>query len=205
MTMAHEIFAPWAQVVPDAPFPMTIAQMQALPEDTWTYELVEGRLIRMPGSGSKASRLAARLIIALGIFTQPRKLGGVSGADGEYNLTPAGATTETALIPDVAFVRAGRLEPLTSKAANAIPHLAPDLVAEIASPNQYRPEMAAKARLYLASGVRLVWIVWPDDQQVDVWQTGADAPVATLTANDTLDGLDVLPGFTHPVADLFTE
>ncbi len=203
--MAHEIFAPWAQVVPDAPFPMTIAQMQALPDDGWTYELVEGRLIRMPGSGSKASRLAARLIIAIGMFVQPRKLGDVSGADGEYDMTPPGAANETALIPDVAFVRAGRLEPLRSKAANAIPHLAPDLVAEIASPSQYRPEMAAKARLYLEAGVRLVWIVWPDDEQVDVWRPGPDAPVATLSASDILDGYDIIPGFAHPVADMFTE
>jgi Uma2 family endonuclease len=205
MTMAHEIFAPWAQVVPNAPFPMTIAQMQALPEDGWTYELVDGRLIRMPGSGSKASRLAARLIIAIGTFTQPRKLCDVSGADGEYDLTRSGAATETALIPDVAFVRAGRLEPLNSKAANSIPHLAPDLVAEVASPNQYHPEMAAKARLYLESGVHLVWIVWPDDEQVDVWRAGNDTPIATLGVNDSLDGLDVIAGFTHPVADLFTE
>ena len=117
-----------------------------------------------------------------------------------------GATTETALIPDVAFVRAGRLPPLASAEANAIPHLAPDLVAEIASPSQFRPEMAAKAQRYLAAGVRLVWVVWPKYQQVDLWRPGSATPlVATLAAGDALDGLDVLAGFTHPVADLFTE
>ncbi|HLY31954.1 MAG TPA: hypothetical protein VKQ36_13065 [Ktedonobacterales bacterium] len=52
--------------------------------------------------------------------------------------------------------------------------------------------------------MRLIWIVWPI-QQVDVWQPGSDAPVATLRGADMLDGVDVLPGFTCPVAGLFAE
>lgn len=203
--MARNILAPWAQPVPGAPYPMTVAQLQALPDDEWQYELVDGRLVRMPGSGSKASAIAANLIAVLVAFVKARKLGRVTGADGVFDLTLPGAATETALIPDVAYVSAGRLAPLRSSAANAIPHLAPDLVAEVASPSQYRPEMAEKARKYLEAGVHLVWVIWPDDEQVDVWRPGADAPVATLSLSDDLDGLDVLPGFTHPIADLFSE
>ncbi len=203
--MKQDVIAPWAEVVPGAPYPMTIAQMQALPDDNWIYELVEGRLVRMPGSGNKASVIAANLIIALGNFVRPRKLGRISSSDGQYDLTPAGAALETALIPDVAFVRAGRLPAMNTKAADRIPHLAPDLVAEVASPNQSRSAMGEKARLYLAAGVQLVWIIWPDAQQIDVWHAGSDAPIATLTTADQLDGLDVLPGFTHPVADLFAD
>ena len=159
----------------------------------------------MPGSGNKASAIAANLIADLIAFIRPRKLGRVTGADGESDLTPAGANLETALIPDVAFVRAGRLEPLRSKEANAIPHLAPDLAAEVASPSQRRPAMAAKARLYLAAGLKLVWMIWSDAEQVDVCRPDTDAPVVTLTNFDQLDGLDILPGFTHPVSDRFTE
>lgn len=203
--MKSDVSAPWAESVPDAPFPMTIAQLRALPDDAWQYELVEGRLVRMPGSGSKASSIAVFLASLLIAFVRPRKLGRVSGADGQYNLTPLGASTETALIPDVAFVRAGRLAPLATPAANAIPHLAPDLVGEVDSPSQQRVELAAKARRYLQAGVWLVWIVWPDAQEVEVWRPGSDVPVASLAVQDHLDGLDVLPGFTHPVADLFAE
>lgn len=203
--MARNILAPWAEPVPDAPYPMTVAQMQALPDDNWQYELVDGRLVRMPGSGSKASAIAINLAIALGAFVKAHKLGRVTGADGAFNLTHPGAATETALIPDVAFVSAGRLALLRSGDANAIPRLAPDLVAEVASPSQYRPEMAAKARTYLEAGVRLAWVIWPDDEQVDLWRPGTSAPVATLALGDYLDGLDVLPGFSHPVADLFSE
>ncbi|HEU5440877.1 MAG TPA: Uma2 family endonuclease [Ktedonobacterales bacterium] len=80
---------------------------------------------------------------------------------------------------------------------------APDLVAEVASPDQYKPEMAAKAGISLEAGVRLVWIVWPSTQTVEVWRPGSGAPIAALTVNDALDGLDVLLGFTYPLAALF--
>ena len=56
------------------------------------------------------------------------------------------------------------------------------------------------------AGVRLVWIIWPKRREVDVWRTdaaGAPQLVATLKHGDALDGLDVLPGFTYPLADLF--
>lgn len=81
--------------------------------------------------------------------------------------------------------------------------VAPDLAVEVASPDQYRPEMAAKARLYLASGVRLVWIAWPGTREVDIWCAGAAEPPPTLEIGDTLDDEDVLPGFRLPLADVF--
>jgi len=157
----------------------------------------------MPGSASQAARIAMRLVYFLMAFTFPRKLGDVTGPDGTYDLTQPGDATETALIPDVAFVQAGRLPAILSAAAKQYPRLAPDLAAEVVSPSQGRTEMDDKARLYLDRDVRLVWVIWPDTQTVDVWRPGADTPVATPGANDQLDGLDVIPGFICPVADLF--
>lgn len=201
--MKSSVFAPWAEPVPDVPFPMGVADLARLPDDEWTYELVDGRLVRMPASGTEASEIAALLAHFLLTFVRPQKLGRVTGPDGTYNLTQPGDPHETALVPDVAFVRAGRLPPRGSPLAMKFAKLAPDLAAEVVSPSQYQPEMAAKAQLYLAKGVRLVWIVWIEKQKVDVWRPGSDAPITTLSASDTLDGLDVLPGFTLRIADLF--
>ena len=199
--MAHDLLAPWAEVVPGVAS-MTVAQLLSLPQDQWMYELVEGRLVRMPASGGEASRIAARLVIALGQFVEPSDLGAVTGADGEYDLTQPGDAQETALAPDAAFVRADRIPPRTSPEYQKAWRLAPDLVAEVVSPSQYRPEMAAKAQRYLAAGVRLVWVIWPRYQQVDVWRPGDTQPRITLGVGDQLDGLDVLPGFTYPVGRL---
>jgi len=193
----------WGERVPGAPYPMTVAELAQLPDDNWPYELVEGRLIRMPGSGSEATRIAMLLGYFLLSFVLPRQLGDVTGPDGTFDLTQPGDTTETALIPDVAFVSAGRLPPLGTPAARAYPRLVPDLVAEVVSPSQYHPEMNSKAKFYLECGVRLVWILWPEAREVEVWRPSTlDAPTTILDATASLDGLDVLPGFTCPVADL---
>ncbi len=133
---------------------------------------------------------------------EPRKLGEVLGADAGFDLTLPGETEETLLGPDVSFVRAEHVPPSDSTEFDRAWHVAPDLVVEIASPNQYHPEMAAKARRYLAAGLRLVWVIWPKQRQVEVWRPGTDQPVMTLGAADALDGLDVLPGFSYPLAAL---
>jgi len=76
-------------------------------------------------------------------------------------------------------------------------------VVEVASPHQYRPEMGAKARLYLAAGTRLLWVLWPRQRQVDVWRPGDTAPSATLRDGEWLDGEDVVAGFRYSLARLF--
>lgn len=168
--MARETPAPWAEVVPQSG-KMTAEQLLALPgDDGWQYELVDGKLVRMPASGGEASVIAARLPIALGGFVEANALGSVTGADGTFDLTQPGAADETALVPDLAFVRADRVPPRSSPEYARAWRLAPDLVAEVVSPGQFRPEMADKAQRYLAAGVRLIWMVWPKQQQVDVWQ-----------------------------------
>jgi len=190
----------WGERVHGAPYPFRVADLAHLPDDENTYEVVEGELISMPGSGIDASKIALRLAAFLLVFVTSRNLGDVTGADGTYDLTRPGDPVETALVPDVAFVQAGRL-PARNPGYGK---LAPDLVAEVASPSQYRPEMADKAKLYLDRGVRLVWVLWPNRQEADVWRPASpQAPVATLGITESLDGYDVVPGFTCPLTDLF--
>lgn len=196
-----DTLAPWAEVVPDSGS-MTVEDLAALVDDGWQYELVEGRLVRMPPSGGEASNIAMRLAIRLGAYVEDHRLGELTGEQGGYDFSALGQPN-TELAPDVAFVRTDRLPERASPAYSKAWPLAPDLVVEVASPTQYRPGMAAKARRYLAAGVPLVWIIWPRRQQVDVWRQDDTQPSATLGIADVLDGLDVAPGFTYPVAALF--
>ena len=46
-----------------------------------------------------------------------------------------------------------------------------------------------------------MWVVQPDTRTVAVYEAGR--AVVTLSEHDTLDGLDVLPGFTCTVNDIF--
>lgn len=108
------------------------------------------------------------------------------------------------LAPDAGSMRAERAPPRTSPAyAKAWPG-APDLAVEVASPNQHRPETRKKARYYLNAGTRLVWVVWPRRQRVNVRRPGDTQPSATLGMGESLSGEDVVQGFAYPVADLLT-
>lgn len=191
--------APWAE-----PAPITADILLALPEDGWRYELVQGRLVRMSPTSWEHGAVSGNLHVAIHAFVADQRLGRVVTAETGFNLTQSGDASETVLAADVAFVRGARVPQPGSQEYRKFPHLAPDLVAEVVSPSQYHPEMAEKARQWLAAGVRLVWVVWPDDRQVDVWLPGSDMPVGTLGEHDVLDGGDVLPGFTYSVAALFT-
>lgn len=192
-----DTLAPWAEVVPGAG-PARVDDLLTLADDGWIYEVVEGVLVRMAGSKYDATTIAVLLASLLLVYARPRRLGAVTGADGVFTFPGA----ETGLLPDVGFIAAARV-PLIDR-TKVIP-FPPDLAVEVASPTQSRGDMAAKARIYLGGGTQLVWVVWPKRQEVDVWRPGDLLPSDTLGAGNSLDGEDVVPGFAHPVADLFVD
>jgi len=179
---------------------MTMAAFLDYPDDAgWRYELVDGMLVRMVGSRPPAGHITVRLQARLAIYVEEHGLGQVTGPDEPYDFESTGQK-DTGLLPDIGFYDASR-EPLVNP-QKAYP-FAPDLAVEVALPKQYRSGMKAKAERYLAGGTRLVWVVWPKRRHVDVWRPDSVKP-ATLGADDTLDGEDVIRGFTYPVARLFT-
>lgn len=200
-TPPHSV-APWAEVVPGAPYPMTTDDLLNWSgDDGYRYEVVEGVLVRMAGTRPLAGRVTRRLQLPLAIYVQAHDLGTVTLPDEVYDFEHAGQPN-TGLLPDLGFYPHSRdalIEP-----HRPIP-FAPDLAVEVAGVSQKQADMDAKARRYLAAGTALVWVIWPERQRVDVWRRGGDGriPVATLKPGDMLDGLDIVPGFTHPVADIF--
>ncbi len=199
--MAREVVAPWGQVVPGVG-PMTADELLRLPDDGWRYELVDGVLVRMAPTGFEHAKLVHRLDKALGDYVDPRGLGAILTGEPGFTLSQAGKP-DVVLAPDIAFVTAERLPLAVAPGASAFPRFAPDLAVEIASPSQYKPEMADKAKVYLSASVQLVWVIWRDTKTVDVWRPGSDAPEVTLALGDALDGLEVAPGFRYPLAELF--
>jgi Uma2 family endonuclease len=105
-------------------------------------------------------------------------------------------------IPDLAFVSWARL-PGGRVPDDPVPMLAPDLAVEVLSEGNTPREMERKRGEYFRSGVRLVWMVDIDARSVDVYTTPADP--TTLSGEQSLDGGDVLPGFSFPLRDLFID
>jgi Uma2 family endonuclease len=78
--------------------------------------------------------------------------------------------------------------------------LVPDLAVEVVSPNDTYVEIQAKVDRYLADGVRLIWVVDPQRQRVNIYQGSQHV---TLGKEATLTGGDVLPGLEIPLGDVF--
>ncbi|MDX1993156.1 MAG: Uma2 family endonuclease [bacterium] len=102
-----------------------------------------------------------------------------------------------ARLPDISFSRARR--PIVTK--GSVPEL-PDLAIEVKSPDDTVKEMRDKAAYYLANGVTLVWLVFPEQRIVEVYKADAQH---ILTEKDVLAADDLLPGFSLPVRDVFAD
>ena len=159
-------------------------------------ELIDGELIMLSPAGDEHGFVAANIAILLGPYVKRRRLGRVYGAETGFILR---RNPDTVRAPDAAFVQTTRLRP-PGERRGFFPG-APDFAAEVVSPDDSRREMHEKALGWIEAGARLVWVVWPDERQVTVYRPGCE-PVM-LDAGQTLDGADVVPGFTCGVAELF--
>jgi Uma2 family endonuclease len=159
-------------------------------------ELVDGVLVEKAG-GFTHGILSVCLGAAVGGFVRARNLGLVTGFAGTMQLHPG-----LVRIPDLAFVGWGRV-PGRRCPVEPAPVLVPNLAVEVLSLSNTAGEMALKRQDYFTAGVELVWEVDPELRTVSVY-TSPTGPTV-LGVGQVLTGGTVLPGFTLPVADLFTE
>jgi Uma2 family endonuclease len=82
-----------------------------------------------------------------------------------------------------------------------IADVVPDLVVEVLRKGNTWGEMARKVREFLDAGVRLVWLIDPPKCTARVFSTPDQSDL--LREDQELDGGDVLPGFSVPLAELF--
>lgn len=174
---------------------MTAAALYELPE-TGRFELIQGELVESEWLGFERSTVGVEIGYHLGKHVKDRGLGMITGANGGYLLATA---PDTVLTPDIAFVRAERLPPRDERVGFL--ELAPDLAVLVLSPSDTIVPIVVRVHTYLVLGVALLWLVDPVERSVRVFTTD-DLP-RTLGIDDTLDGGDVLPGFTVKVAALF--
>ena len=159
-------------------------------------ELIRGVLCETLPSGQRHGKIVTNLIFELGNLVEQHRLGALVASDSGVWLE---RDPDTVREPDIAFTSVERL-PLGEE-LDGYAEVVPDLVIEVASPSNSRREVHDKARMWLSHGVRLVWVVHPDARTVDVHR--ADEIVSTVGEDDALDGLDVLPGFTCPLSEVF--
>lgn len=171
----------------------TLAEYQAfaeLPENkNRLFELIDGEILEKVASFTP-SKIAMRIGRFFGNFTDD--IGYVTGADGTYVLSETHS-----FMPDVGYISKASLPQEPEREVYG----APDLAVEVKSPTDSKRELRLKAEDYLRFGAKMVWLVFPEERRVEVYELDQD--VLELGIDDTLDGGDVLPGFSLRVSEIF--
>lgn len=161
------------------------------------FELVDGTLVEKV-MGQKEAFIATRLSHFLWSWNETAgNVGMILGADGPFHLMK-----KLVRIPDVSFTNWDRL-PGRHVPNEPVPDVSPELAVEVLSEGNTTVEMERKLKEYFLSEVSVVWFVDPKKRTVRVYTSPDD--VTELKATDTIDGRDVLPGFSVPVARLFAD
>ncbi len=160
------------------------------------YELVDGKLVEKPMS-QESSWVGGKLLRLVGNFAEDEhQLGRVFGPDCGYQCFSD--TPSKVRKPDVSFVSRRRLP--ERRFIEGHVRIAPDLAAEVVSPNDISEEVEAKVEEYLAAGVQAVWVIFPRVRIVHVYRQGKN--VTRLREDDMLSDEQLLPGFQCVVRDL---
>ncbi|MCM3872065.1 MAG: Uma2 family endonuclease [Pyrinomonadaceae bacterium] len=176
---------------------LTVADLDACPDDNNRYELIEGELFVSRAPGIPHQRVLHNLQMELGSYLRENPVGilvpGTGVIFSDYD----------AVIPDLVFVRSDRWTAVTSEQTIIS---APDIVVEIlsAGSENRRRDLSVKRQLYAKYGVKEYWIVDSEKQSVLIFHLQK----ATLEEVATLSGIDeisspLLPGFRLKAGTVF--
>jgi Uma2 family endonuclease len=175
---------------------VTADELLAMPDDGYRYELVKGELIRMSPTGHEHGFILMNLASPLYQYVKTNGLGVVTAADTGFVLE---RSPDTVLAPDISFLSSSKFSAAGPTAG--FWEGAPDLAVEVTSPSDRPKQVELKAKKWLASGTKLVWVINPKLRNVTVYR--APSNVTILSETDVLKGDDVVPGFQIKVAEIF--
>lgn len=163
--------------------------------DRGRYELIDGQLVERNMS-IESSMIAAIINGRLVAHVLANKLGWLFQSDGGLQIFSD--SPNKVRFGDGAYVSRRRLP---NRPGHGHLQVAPELVIEVVSPNDEAADVNEKVREYLAAGVLLVWVVYPESRSIDIYRPSARN--TQLTEADELSGEDVIPGFSMPVREIF--
>jgi Uma2 family endonuclease len=186
---------------------MTLANYLNLTDDEF-YELAganpdlklersaNGALIIMPPTGGETGNQNFDISGQLWFWNKNSGLGVAFDSSTCFKL-PNGANRS----PDASWVLRDRWEALTPEQRRKFPPLAPDFVIELRSTSDRLEDVRAKMSEYRDNGVRLGWLINPQDKQVEIFKPSR--AVVILNNPRSLSGEEVLPGFVLDLTGIF--
>jgi Uma2 family endonuclease len=165
--------------------------------DDSLYEVINGQRVEIPHMGAFAGTVASMIVHYLNEFALPKKLG-FAVNEVLFNL----GVNRQQRRPDLAFISWDRwkVPPIAGEDPPAW-DVVPNIMGEAVSPTNTAEEIEVKMLEYFAAGVMLVWVIYPRQERIYVYES--PTKVHILQMGDELDGGAVLPGFRVKLADLF--
>lgn len=156
-------------------------------------ELINGKVIDVPSPGVLHGIVAALIARILLNYAFESQSGVVTSNDSGLAISE-----NMVLGPDLMFFLGKRS---VAEFPQGYSREVPLLCVEILSPSNRMTQMIRKVNYYHRFGVKLVWIVDPEERSVHVFRN--DELPKLLDESDTLSGNGILPEFSCAVADLF--
>ena len=176
---------------------VTHEEFEKLCQDTPELRLeltANGELITMAPVGWESSELNGKLTTDVNIWNRQTRLGRTFDSSGGFTL-PNGAVKS----PDVSWIEKSKLANLP--AGVAFPEVVPDFAIELRSKSDSLNTLSEKMAEYRSNGVRLRWLINPQQQQVEIYRLGQEVEILQLPS--TLSGEDVVPGLAIDLSSIF--
>ncbi|NES80659.1 MAG: Uma2 family endonuclease [Moorea sp. SIO2B7] len=149
----------------------------------------KGELLIMPPVGAISGNRESDLNGFVWLWNRQTQLGKVFSSSTIFTLPNGGKRS-----PDVAWIANQRWQALSSEEQEKFARICPDFVIELRSRTDSLSQLKEKMQEYKDSGLRLGWLINPQNQQVEIYRQNQPVEIVSLPTN--LSGEDVLPGFT---------
>jgi len=157
--------------------------------ENWQLEqTAKGELLIMPPVGAISGNRESDLNGLVWLWNRQTKLGKVFSSSTIFTLANGAKRS-----PDVAWITNQRWEGLSDEEKERFASICPDFVIELRSRTDSLNQLQEKMQEYLDSGLRLGWLIDPQNQQVGIYRQNQEVEIVSLPAN--LSGEDVLPEF----------
>ncbi len=156
----------------------------------------QGELVIVAPVGGEGGSREAELIGDLVFWNRRTQLGKVFSSSTCFKLSNGADRS-----PDAAWVTWERWNQLTSAQQKKFPPICPDFVIELRSESDALEPLQQKMQEYIDSGLRLGWLINPQDRQVEIYR--ANQPKQVLQNPKQIDGENIIPGFVFTLAILW--
>ncbi len=143
-------------------------------------------LIIMSPVGGESGKKEASLIFQISLWNYHTQLGVVFSSSTIFSLPSGGDRS-----PDVAYLSLEKWESLTQEEREGFPPICPDFVIELRSKSDRLKILQEKMGEYLASGLKLGWLINPQQKQVEIYRPQTAVEIVKMPVS--LSGEDVLP------------